>query len=127
MLSLSFQYLDYVVLDDFNRRTQLGRVLSAVREQAKAIALQEHGQEVVQEIMQSLQGQPAAEQQRKLQGMQIPQAWRDVIFQELQERAKPTSLTGEKIDALAYLKGPEFEFVSRYLPQRARSRVAQGQ
>lgn len=113
---------DYVVLDDFNRRTQLSRVLTQVREQAKAIALQEHGEEIVQEIMQQLKGQPAAQQKQKLDGMQIPQAWKDQIFQMLREAAKPKSILGNPIAALADPQGPARDFVAAYLPQRAQNR-----
>jgi len=115
---------DYVVLDDFNRRVQLGNVLSAVREQAKAIALQQHGQEVVQEIMKMLEGQTASDQKQKLSGLQIPQAWKDQIFEQLREQAKPKSILGTPIAALADPQGPARDFVARYLPQRAQNRTA---
>jgi len=112
---------DYVVLDDFNRKTQISRVLSQVREQAKALALQEHGEEVIQEIMQTLKGQRAAEQKQKLDGYQIPQAWKDHIFNLLREEAKPKSRTGTPIAALADPQGPALAFVEQFLPQRANS------
>ena len=111
-------------LDDVNRRFALSNIMSEVRSKAKNFALQDKGQEVIEEIRQSLRGLRAVEQQQKLEALEIPQAWKAQIFDLLRQDAVVKGATGQPIAALEDLRGPTFQFVSQHLPIRLKNLVA---
>ncbi|MCH7755676.1 hypothetical protein IH970_11220, partial [candidate division KSB1 bacterium] len=72
---------DYFTLDDFGRKTLLRDHMTEVRAAAKAVAMREGGDEIVEEIVTAALRMGPEKWEEYLSKLQIPQAWRDAILQ----------------------------------------------
>jgi len=112
---------DYVTLDDFGRKTLLRGHMTEVRGMAKAVALREGGEQIMEEIITTALQRDPSQWEEYLSNLQIPQEWKDAILQAVRQRATPNSMTGEPIAALQAKQGSEAAFIQNSLMLRPRN------